>query len=129
MSMFQGYHHIGLAVPNTARSLSFYEAIGGREVYRFPIGDQFAYLVDLGGGAVIEILPFGQGGEEKEARFAHIALNCKDVYAAYDLLLKAGATVKSEIREGALMGEPPMPMTNCFLYGPDGEQIELFHVK
>ena len=127
--MFQGYHHIGLAVPDTDRSLAFYEAIGGKEIYRFPIGPNNAYLVDLGGGAILEILPFGRGGEEKEARFAHIALNCDDVPAAFELLLKAGATVRSEIREGALMGEPPMPMVNAFLFGPDGEQIELFHVK
>jgi len=128
--MFKGYHHIGLAVCDTERSVKFYTDIGGKLTCSFPVPQGRIYMVDLGGGATVEILPFmKEGQEEANPRFAHIALECDDVPAAFKVLIDAGATVKSEPSDMVLMSEPPMNICNAFLFGPDGEQIELFCTK
>jgi trk system potassium uptake protein TrkA len=58
---FQGYHHIGLIVDDAARSRRFYEELGGKITFSFPMGgsDKIIYLIDLGGNAVVEIIPRG----------------------------------------------------------------------
>lgn len=121
------YHHIGLFTADAARSLKFYtEGLGGRETFRFPLpGDatKTIYLVELGEGAVVEIIPRGVEESESNARWAHICLKTDDVQAAFDLALKAGATVRSEPAD-VMLGD--MPATNAFIYGPDGEVIEFF---
>lgn len=127
---FNGYHHIGLFVTDTKRSLRFYvDGLGGKETFSFPMpgasGDNTIYLVDLGGGAVIEIIPRGEEQAEERARWAHICLLTDDVQAAYDLAIKAGAVSRSEPKE-AMLGT--MKAVNAFVYGPDGEVVEFFKV-
>jgi len=124
---FNGYHHIGLAVRDTEKSLEFYKKLGGIETFSFIYGDEgkSVYLVDIGGHAVVELLPFGTEEEEKNARFAHIAVETDDARAAYDLALKAGATPRSEPREMKL---GTMDVCIAFVYGPDKEVIEFFQV-
>ena len=126
---FNGYHHIGLVVKDADRSLEFYtEGLGGEITFSFPMGDtgKTIYLVDLGGNAVIEIIPRGNGEGEVNAHWAHIALAADDARAAYAHAIQAGATVRSEPRE-AMLGT--MAMCNAFVTGPDGEVIEFFQVK
>jgi lactoylglutathione lyase len=125
---FQGYHHIGLIVRDADKSLAFYKKLGGEEVFNFPMGDsgKTIYLVDLGGHAVVEIVPRGEGGEEANARWAHIALETGDARAAYDHALKIGAQTKSEPHDGQL---GTMSVCNAFVLGQDGESIEFFQVK
>lgn len=128
--MFKGFHHIGLAVSNTERSVAFYTAIGGKVTCKFPFGDAMIYMIDLGGGAVLEIIPFLKDDSAQQSpRFAHIALECDDVPAAFKRLVDAGAKVKSEPGDLILAAEPPINACNAFLIGPDGEDIELFCVK
>jgi len=126
---FNGFHHIGLIVEDVEKSLQFYtKGLGGNETFSFPMGDsgKIIHLVDLGGNAVVEIIPRGQDGEEANARWAHIAVNTKDARAAYDLALKAGAVSLSAPKDMVL---GTMPVCNAFVKGPDGEQIEFFTVK
>lgn len=124
--LFTGYHHIGLASDDTAKSLKFYtEVLGGNMTNAFPIRGGEGYLVDMGGGAVVEILPFGEGGTEAHANWAHIALETDDVQNAYNVALAGGARPKSEPSKGQL-GD--MPITCAFVYGPDNEEVEFFHV-
>ena len=127
--MFNGYHHIGLVVEDIDRSLKFYtDGLGGKVTFSFPMGDsgKSIYLVDLGGNAVVELVPRGQNGAEANARWAHIALSTGDAKEAYAIALKAGATSQSEPKE-MMLGT--MPVCNAFVKGPDGEVIELFQVK
>lgn len=126
---FNGFHHIGLWVKDEQKSLDFYtKGLGGKAVFSFPMGDsgKIIYLVDLGNNAVIEIIPRGNGEEEINAHWAHIAVRTDNPQAAYDLALKAGATSRSapsDIQLGT------MAACNAFVLGPDKEVIELFQVK
>ena len=126
----EGYHHIGLFTTNAERSLKFYtEGLGGKMTFSFPISgepDKLIYLVDIGGGAVVEIVPRGEEKAEERARFAHICLLTDDVQAAFDAALKAGAAVRSEPADIQL---GTMSATNAFVYGPDGEVVEFFKVR
>ena len=121
-----GYHHIGLDVVDAEKSLQFYtEGLGGKEIFRFPMGDsgKNIYLVDLGNNAVVEIIPNGNGQEGANARWAHVALSCDDIQAGYDLAIKAGATSRSEPKD-VMLGD--MAARIAFVFGPDGEIIEFF---
>jgi lactoylglutathione lyase len=125
---FDGFHHIGLAVNDEQKSLEFYKKLGGVETFSFPMGDtgKKIYLVDIGGHAVVEIIPRGVVGEEENVRFVHIAIETDDARAAYELALKAGAVSRS-VPNDANLGS--MAVCTAFVYGPDKEIIEFFEVK
>jgi len=126
---FKGYHHIGLAVEDVERSLKFYtEGLGGKVTIAFPMGDtgKTIHMVDLGGSAVVEILPRGEQGAEANSRWAHIALATDDARAAYAMALKAGAVSRTEPVDKTINN---MGVCNAFVFGPDGEIIEFFQVK
>jgi len=125
---FNGYHHIGLFVQDSDKSLEFYKKLGGTETFSFTMGNsgKKIYLVDMGGHAVLEIIPNGNGEEEANARFAHIALETGDAKAAYDLAIKIGAVSRTEPNDVKL---GTMNACIAFVYGPDKEVIEFFHVK
>jgi lactoylglutathione lyase len=126
---FDGYHHIGLWVKDPERSFAFYtQGLGGTVTFSFPMGDsgKTIHLVDLGNHAVVEIIPRGNGEEEANARWAHVALRTDDARAAYDRALKAGAVSRTEPRDNML---GTMAVCNAFVLGPDQEVIEFFQVK
>lgn len=126
---FSGYHHIGLAVKNIEKSLKFYtEGLGGTISFSFPMGNtgKTIYLIDLGGHAVVELLPKGNDEAEANARWAHIALSTDDTHKAYEKALKAGAQKQTEPQDIVL---GTMAVCNAFVTGPDGEAIEFFEVK
>ena len=127
--MYQGFHHIGLLVEDIEKSLAFYtEGLGGKVTFSFPMGgsDKLIYLVDLGGHAVVELIPKGNGEEETNAHWAHIALDTNNAREAYEAALKAGAQTRSEPSD-CMLGT--MAVCNAFVYGPDREVIEFFEVK
>ena len=124
-----GYHHIGLMVTDVARSLAFYrDGLGGIVTAQFPMGDtgKTIYLVDVGGGAVVELLPSGTKEPEANARFAHICFATDDCRAAHALALRAGARERSAPNDMVLGS---MSVCNSFVLGPDGESMEFFQVK
>jgi lactoylglutathione lyase len=124
-----GYHHIGLIVDDAEKSLEFYKKLGATETFSFPMGGadgKKIYLADLGGHAVVEIIPKGNAGDESNARFAHIALATDDAKAAYDLAMKAGAESRTEPRDVKLGS---MDACIAFVSGPDKETLEFFQVK
>lgn len=123
----KGFHHIGLYVSDMERSLKFYqEALGGKVTYSFPTGpDRRIYMVELGPGAVVELIQHETGTENQP--WAHIALWAEDTRAAFEKALANGATVKSEPHDGKLGDD--LEMCGAFVYGPDGEVIEFFETK
>ncbi len=126
---FNGYHHIGLAVKDCEKSLKFYtEGLGGEITFSFPMGNtgKTIYLVDLGGNAVVEIIPRGNGEVETNAHWAHVAVATDDAKEAYTKALQAGALKHSEPQD-CLLGT--MAVCIAFVTGPDGEIIEFFQVK
>lgn len=126
---FNGFHHIGLIVDDAEKSLKFYtEGLGGTETFQFPMSGngKTIYLVDLGGHAVVELIPRGNEGPEANARWAHIALDTDDARGDYARALAAGAQKRSEPND-CMLGA--MAVCNAFVTGPDGEVIEFFQVK
>jgi lactoylglutathione lyase len=125
---FNGFHHIGLFVKDAQKSFDFYtQGLGAKVTFSFPMADsdKTIYLVDLGSNAVIEIIPRGNGEEESNAHWAHVAVRTDDARAAYDKAVKAGAVSRSEPNEVKL---GTMAVCNAFVYGPDREVIEFFQV-
>jgi lactoylglutathione lyase len=125
---FDGIHHVGLLVKDAQKSLDFYtKGLGAKVTFSFPMGDsgKTIHLVDLGNNAVIEIIPRGEGEEEVNAHWAHLAVHTDDAKAAYEMAIKAGAVSRSEPREGKL---GTMQACTAFVYGPDKEVIEFFQV-
>ena len=126
---FNGFHHVGLFAQDAQKSLDFYTTgLGGKMVYSFPLpsdSSKTIYLVDLGGNAVVEIVPRGNGEEEKNAHWAHISLRTDDTKAAYELAIKAGAVSRDKPRE-VMLGT--MSVCNAFVFGPDREVIEFFQI-
>ena len=122
-----GFHHIGLIAKDAQKSLDFYAKLGGKVVHSFPMGDsgKTISLIDMGGNAVVEIIPKGEGTEEKDPHWAHIALRTDNAREAYDLAIKAGAVTRSEPKDNNLGG---MATTTAFVLGPDREVIEFFQV-
>ena len=124
-----GYHHAGLFAKDAQKSLDFYtQGLGGKIVFSFPIPSDTSktiYLVDLGGNSVVEIIPRGNGEEENNAHWAHLAFCTDDAKAAYEKAMKAGAVSRNEPKESKL---GTMNIINSFVYGPDKEVIEFFQI-
>jgi catechol 2,3-dioxygenase-like lactoylglutathione lyase family enzyme len=122
-----GFHHMGLYVADMARSLAFYRnALGGREVRRFPIGEgSDIVLLDLGGGAVIELIPVSAdaGAADVKSGWAHIALLSDDPRAAFDAAVAAGAEVWMAPAELELGGVKTLL---AYVFGPDHEILEFY---
>ena len=125
---FNGIHHLCLWVKDSEKSLEFYTRLGAKVVHSFPMADKDGkiYLVDLGNNAVVEIIPRGNGEEETNAHWAHVAIRTDDAREAYDLALKAGAASRMEPKDVSL---GTMPVTIAFVLGPDKEVIEFFQLR
>jgi len=125
--IYKGFHHIGLASQNTARSVEFYCAIGGKIVHSFAAGspDRIITLVELAPGAVVEVIPRAGMSAESDPRWIHICIDTDDCAAAFERALAAGAKERIAPKRGNL---GTMEVTNCFVTGPDGEDIEFFQV-
>jgi catechol 2,3-dioxygenase-like lactoylglutathione lyase family enzyme len=120
-----GYHHIGLYVRDSEKSRAFYEGLGGKVYHSFlsTTTGKNVYLIDLGGGAVIEVIPKGTGKAETDPHWVHATFKTEDPKAEYDAALKAGAASMQEPKEITL---GTMIAVNAFVLGPDGEVIEFF---
>lgn len=122
-----GFHHIGLKAGDFDRSRAFYAALGMKEVLSWGEGERAITMFDVGDGGKIEI--FANGGEEysPNGKWIHFALRVEDVDAAYETALAAGATVMTPPKTVELRSRPRLATIRvAFVFGPDGEQIELF---
>ena len=120
-----GYHHVGLIVKDMQKSLKFYEeGFGGKIVSSFSVEEgKEIFLVDLGNGAVAELIPRGSGEGETNARWAHIALKTDSLDDDLKKAVSAGARLRSEPRIISVSGTDAK---TAFIFGPDDEVIELF---
>lgn len=128
-----GIHHIALRVSNLETTISFYtHAFGFQVIAQWNNGVQDIAMLDTGNGTILEV--FGAGvssgsiNETQSGAFFHLALDVEDVDTVYAVALQSGAKEKIPPRDMTLPAKPqPMPIRNAFLYGPDGESIELFY--
>ena len=122
-----GFHHIGLKAADYEKSRAFYRALGMEETLSWGEGERAISLFEIGDGGKIEI--FANGGEEfsPNGKWIHFALHADDVDAAYEAALAAGATSLTPPKTVELASRPYLATIRvAFVYGPDGEQIELF---
>ncbi len=127
--MNTGFHHIGLKYTDLQRSLTFYRAIGLKEVTRW--GDEGDEIVMMGmsDGGIIELLPYR--GEEfaENGKWIHFAIKVDDVDAAYKTALNAGAVSVTAPKVVPLESKPErMSINIAFVKGPDGEELEFFKI-
>lgn len=128
-----GFHHIAIRCKDFDKSMQFYASLGCVVAAAWGTAPNRSAMVDIGDGGRIEL--FSGGVEEKtesdtqSGEWLHLALACDDPDAAYKTAIAAGATEKFAPYDALLASEPPMPLRIAFVYGPDGEVIEFFHVK
>lgn len=125
-----GFHHAGLASADLERSLKFYiDGLGGKLMRSWGEGKDRIVMVDMGGGAVLEIFANGENSSEQNARWIHFAFQVDSPDEAYEAALKAGASSHMEPQDMVLPSEPPCPIRVAFAKGPDGEILEFIHQK
>ena len=128
-----GFHHIAIRCRDFDKSLQFYKAIGCVVTTEWGEAPHCSAMVDIGDGGRIEL--FSDGVEEhvesdtRSGEWLHLALTADDPDAAFATAIAAGATVKYAPYDAVLSSNPPMPLRIAFVYGPDGEVIEFFHVR
>lgn len=128
-----GFHHISLRCKDIEKSIKFYEALGCVKVAEWEGKVGKIAMVDLGDGGRIEL--FSGGVEDKvesdtqSGEWFHLALKSDDPDAAFATAIAAGATEKFAPYDMVIKSEPPMPVRLAFVYGPNGEVIEFFHLK
>ena len=119
------FHHIALKSSDFDRSLSFYKALGCKIDFEWGSGKEHIAMIEIGGGARLELFADGADQYVPNGRWVHFALGVENVQAAYEAALAAGAkTVKAP----AIMALPSTPkkmtLQVAFVEGPDGEVIE-----
>lgn len=128
-----GFHHIALRCKDFEKSMQFYKDIGCVVTALWGNAPHCSAMVDIGDGGRIEL--FSDGVEEKtesdtqSGEWLHLALTADDPDAAFATAIAAGATEKHAPFDALIASDPPMPLRVAFVYGPDREVIEFFHVK
>ncbi|MDR0916307.1 MAG: VOC family protein [Oscillospiraceae bacterium] len=117
-------HHVGLYVKDAEKSLEFYrDKLGGTVIHSFSIGeDRSNWLVDIGGGAVIELIPVGNGDANPAVGWAHLAVEVADTRAAYETAVAAGAATWMPPTEMDIGRQVLL----AYVHGPDNEIIEFY---
>lgn len=121
----KGYHHIGLYAKDSEESRVFYEALGGRVCHSFlsESTGKNVYLIEMGGSAIIEVIPKGIDKAEQDPHWVHVAFKTEDSQAEYETAIKAGAR---SLQNPMKITLGTMTAANAFVLGPDGEIIEFF---
>lgn len=134
------FNHVFLSVSNLERSVAFYKTAfdieltnelrhlkrteASAEVLEYDV--KIALLKFPGQNFVLEVgerLNFEAANDN--ANYAHLGIEVKDIEAAKDQLLNAGAQLDRPI---ALVETDGIKAKNAFFIGPDGETIELMQI-
>lgn len=127
MNYIKGIHHIALKCcteDEYERTVDFYSRILDMPIARiWPKGT----MVDTGNG-IIEIFNDGDVQLEK-GTIRHFAFNVTDVDALVAVLAEAGYETFLGPKDIVIGSAIPFPARIAFVYGPLGEEIELFQEK
>mgnify|MGYP003668863276 CR=1 FL=1 len=142
--LFVGFHHFAMRTPDLQRSITFYEALGFRQVHEWALPNygikravmmqaadnkSWIEIFDLKAGIPMQ----GRGAKVGEAiatgALAHICLTVNDLEKACARIVEAGAT-HLHGPENLGLGQPEVSVLNAIFEGPAGEVIELLkHVR
>ncbi len=124
--------HLALKASDFEKSLKFYTDIGMEPYVSWGEGDSHIALLKFGNGGMLELFAGGkksEGDSGDAGKYIHFAYQVEDVDAAYKTALDAGATSKIAPKIVHLDSKPEKISINiCFVYGPDGEELEFFKV-
>ena len=138
-------HHVGVTVRDVGRSLEFWRSFLGIEerwrqildapylgrVTGYPGVNIDAAIIDLPGGAVLEILNYlvddkdPNPPETANPGNVHICLEVDDIEEMWDRAIRSGATPISPGPVEVTAG-PNTGVKACYLRDPDGITLELF---
>ena len=123
-----GVHHVALRCPNRER----YDAC--RDFYRELIGCESYREWDTGcmlrvGGVSVELLLTEGPDEPENHRWDHLAFRTDRLNEALSRLSDRGYHPFRGPEDVVLPCEKPFPIRVAFLYGPNGEEIELFEER
>ena len=120
-------HHIAMTVSNYDRSKQFYERAFGMHCYAewtFS-GKQLCFL-GIGDGVCLE-LHSSLEEEISDGQLLHFCLHTSDIGVAYQHAIQNGAKPNRPPFDFLIEATPrPMNVKVAWLYGIDGESIELF---
>lgn len=130
MSLIHGIHHVALKPQKEqfAAVVRFYTGLLELSVVR-QWGDETypCMMISTGDNSCIEILPVLEGEEfPDEGKFAHLALETKDVDACVKRVRDAGYPITIEPKNAELDG---LQVYIAFCTGACGETVEFFCVK
>ena len=130
-----GIHHIALRASDLERSIRFYtQALGFQVIARWQEGEETIAMLDTGNGTILEVFHGGTPAAHSWANTAgamfHLAFSVEDVDGAFSRALEHGATSKIPPQDVDLPAKPQiLQVHNAFVYGPDGEVLEFFHLR
>ena len=81
------FHHIALKSSDFDRSLSFYKALGCKIDFEWGSGKEHIAMIEIGGGARLELFADGADQYVPNGRWVHFALGVENVQAAYEAAL------------------------------------------
>lgn len=122
-----GYHHIAIKASDYERSLAFYrDGLGFKVAHSWISGTKQACMLDLGDGNYIELFSDGPQPGRPEGDWVHFCMRTDDCDAAFAAACAAGAVPVNEPADVVIPANPPLPVRNTFVKGPDGELLEFF---
>lgn len=105
--LFLGFHHYSIRCPDLARSISFYEALGFRQVHHWrlpqyaieravmmqaPDSKSWIELFDLQAAIAMQGNPASRPQDVVTGALTHICLSVSNLDLALQLIVEAGAT-------------------------------------
>lgn len=121
-------HHVALTVKDYDRSKQFYcHTLGMQCINEWTFQGKRLCFLDVGGGSFLELHSGAGDAPPKGPQYLHFCLHTSDLERAYKRAVAHGAAPKRPPFDFLIESEPtPMPVKVAWLYGPDGEEIELF---
>lgn len=120
-------HHVALTVNDYERSRDFYlGAFGMTLVNEWTFNGRRLCFLDVGDGSFLE-LHSALDAAPADGRYLHFCIHTSDIDAAYENALARGAAPNRAPFDFLIESAPhEMPVRVAWLFGPDGEGIELF---
>ncbi|MEG0751927.1 MAG: VOC family protein [Oscillospiraceae bacterium] len=121
------FHHIALYVNDIETSTVFYEqAFGFTEYGRWQHGEKQIVMLSLRSGGYIE-LHSRHKTTSSDGKLWHISFSPSNIDECYERALMLGAKADRPPFDFVIKSTPnEIPVRIAWLFGPDGERIELF---